>query len=84
MLTDGGHINLLLTTLFLHHLPELITAGKVYVATPPLYKTINGKESLYWYPSEEKEYKKYMRNHKNAISKRFKGLNLLTRNLLFL
>ena len=80
---DGGHINLLLTTLFLHHLPELITAGKVYVATPPLYKTTNGKETLYWYPSEEKEYKKYMRNHKNAISKRFKGLGEMSQDELY-
>lgn len=74
---------MLLTTLFLHHLPELITAGKVYVATPPLYKTTNGKENLYWYPSEEKEYKKYMRNHKNAISKRFKGLGEMSQDELY-
>lgn len=71
---DGGHITLLLTTLFLHHLPELITAGKVFAATPPLYKTTNGKEIKYWYPEDEKEYRKYMRNHKNAVSNRFKGL----------
>lgn len=71
---DGGHIELLLATLFLHHLPELITQGKVFAATPPLYKTTNGKEIKYWYPSQESEYKKYMRNHKNALSIRYKGL----------
>lgn len=81
---DGGHIELLLLTLILHHLPELISQGKVFAATSPLYKTINGKEILYWYPEEEKEYKKYMRNHKNAKATRFKGLNLhLTHNSLF-
>jgi len=80
---DGGHINLLLATLFLHHLPELIKAGKVYAATPPLYKTINGKEEKYWYPEDEKEYRKYMRNHKNAISNRFKGLGEMPANELY-
>lgn len=71
---DGGHIELLLTTLFLHHLPELITAGKVYAAVPPLYRTVNGKEIKYWTPAQLSEYKKYMRNHKNAESTRLKGL----------
>lgn len=80
---DGGHINLLLTTLFLHHLPDLITAGKVYAATPPLYKTTNGKEVLYWYPEDEKEYKKYMRNHKNAVTNRFKGLGEMNPDELY-
>ena len=80
---DGGHINLLLTTLFLHHLPELISAGKVYAATPPLYKTTNGKEEKYWYPEDEKEYRKYMRNHKNAISNRFKGLGEMPSSELY-
>lgn len=80
---DGGHINLLLTTLFLHHLPELITAGKVYAAVPPLYMTTNGKEVKYWYPVEEKEYRKYMRNHKNAVSKRFKGLGEMNPDELY-
>ncbi len=71
---DGGHIELLLTTLFLHHLPELITSGKVYAAVPPLYRTVNGKEVKYWTPAQLSDYKKYMRNHKNAESTRLKGL----------
>lgn len=80
---DGGHITLLLTTLFLHHLPELITAGKVYTAVPPLYKTVNNKEIKYWYPEDEKEYRKYMRNHKNAVSNRFKGLGEMNPDELY-
>lgn len=80
---DGGHITLLLTTLFLHHLPELIAAGKVYAAVPPLYKTVNGKEIKYWYPEDEREYRKYMRNHKNATSNRFKGLGEMNPDELY-
>ena len=44
---DGGHINCLLTTLFVYHLPELITAGKVYCAMPPLYRLTKGKERIF-------------------------------------
>ena len=44
---DGMHINCLLTTLFLVHLPELIEAGKVYCAVPPLYKMTKGKDKQY-------------------------------------
>ena len=71
---DGSHIELLLITLFLHHMPELITQGKVYAAMPPLYKTTNRGEVKYWRANEESEFRKYMRNHKNATVKRFKGL----------
>ena len=72
--SDGGHINLLLTTLFLHHLPELIKQGRVFAAMPPLYRTkaLNG-EIKYWYENNA-EYKKYLRNHKNVEITRFKGL----------
>lgn len=80
---DGGHIELLLTTLFLHHLPELLTAGKVYAAVPPLYRTTNGKEVKYWTPAQISEYKKYMRNHRNAESTRLKGLGELNSEELY-
>jgi len=80
---DGGHISLLLTTLMLHHLPELIKQGKVYAAVPPLYKTTNGKEVKYWTPDQTSEYRKYMRNHKNAISNRFKGLGEMSAEELY-
>lgn len=80
---DGNHIQLLLTTLFLHHLPKLITAGKVYAAVPPLYKTTNGKEIKYWYPTNESEYKKYVRNHKNVRVLRFKGLGEMNSEELY-
>lgn len=71
---DGGHIEILLITLFLHHLPELVKQGKVYAAVAPLYKTITAKETKYWLPSQISEYKKYIRNHKNVEVIRFKGL----------
>lgn len=81
---DGKHIEILLMTLFLHHLPELVKQGKVYAATPPLYRTINGngKEVKYWY-EDNSEFKKYIRNHKNVQITRYKGLKGLAHNSLF-
>lgn len=80
---DGGHIELLLLTLFLHHLPELITSGKVYAAVSPLYKTTTSKETRYWTPMEISEYKKYIRTHKSAEIVRFKGLGELNPDELY-
>lgn len=80
---DGGHIELLLTTLFLHHLPELLKAGKVYAAVPPLFRTINGKEIKYWTPAQMSEYKKYVRNHRSCEVQRIKGLGEMNAEELY-
>ena len=80
---DGSHIELLLVTLFLHHLPELILQGKVYAAVPPLFKTVTAKETKYWAPSQMSEYKKYIRNHRSAEITRYKGLGEMNSNELY-
>lgn len=67
---DGGHINCLLTTLFLFHLPELIAAGKVFCAVPPLYKVTKGKEQHYLYSDSELD--SYMKRGYEV--NRYKGL----------
>jgi DNA gyrase subunit B len=36
--SDGAHIRCLLATLFYKYMPELITAGRVYTAVPPLHR----------------------------------------------
>ena len=45
--SDGAHIATLLTALFLRHFRELVMAGHVYVAMPPLYRIDIGKEVYY-------------------------------------
>lgn len=81
--SDGKHIELLLMTLFLHHLPELVKQGKVYVTTPPLFKTTTTRgEVKYWY-EENSEFKKYLKSHTNLDIVRFKGLGEMSAKELY-
>lgn len=45
--SDGLHIATLLCALFLRHFRELVLAGHIYVAMPPLYRVDVGKEVFY-------------------------------------
>jgi topoisomerase-4 subunit B len=44
---DGAHIASLLITFFYHSMPELIRAGKLYMALPPLYRISHGATTAY-------------------------------------
>ncbi|MBD3251309.1 DNA topoisomerase (ATP-hydrolyzing) subunit B [Candidatus Uhrbacteria bacterium] len=52
---DGAHIRTLLLTLFYRYFPELINAGHLYIAQPPLFRLQKGKVSQYVYSEEERD-----------------------------
>jgi topoisomerase-4 subunit B len=72
---DGAHIASLLITFFHKQMPELIRAGRLYLAMPPLYRITAGKLSAY---ARDERHRDEMLattfKGRNAEIGRFKGL----------
>ena len=70
---DGSHIQVLLITFFYRYMKPLIENGKLYIATPPLYKIDFSKgETVYAYSDDE--LREYTQNKKPIDVQRYKGL----------
>ena len=70
--TDGAHIQTLLLTFFFRYMKDLIDAGKVYIATPPLYKI--SYKNLVEYAWTDEELRMKIGNQRNVTIQRYKGL----------
>jgi len=80
---DGAHIRTLLLTFFYRHMPQVIEAGYLYIAQPPLYRVSTGKVTKYAQSEKERDRIVKEFNVKNVSVQRFKGLGEMNADQLW-
>ena len=83
--SDGHHIATLLLTFIYRHMPGLITAGRVFLAQPPLYRIDVGKETFWALDDahQDRLLKLHGNGRGNPEITRFKGLGEMMPKVLW-
>jgi len=83
--SDGHHIATLLLTFIYRHLPQLIFAGRVFLAQPPLYRIDIGKDTFWALDDAQRD--RLVKQHSNGRGHpeitRFKGLGEMMPKVLW-
>ncbi len=83
--SDGHHIATLLLTFIYRHLPQLISAGRVFLAQPPLYRIDIGKDTFWALDDAQRD--RLVKQHGNGRGHpeitRFKGLGEMMPKVLW-
>jgi DNA gyrase subunit B len=81
--SDGHHIATLLLTFIYRHLPQLMSAGRVYLAQPPLYRVDVGKETFWALDEMQKDQIVKRAGRAKPEITRFKGLGEMMPKVLW-
>jgi len=83
--SDGNHIATLLLTFIYRHMSPLLTAGRVYLAQPPLYRIDIGKETHWALDDAQKDVllKQHAKGRGTPEITRFKGLGEMMPKVLW-
>jgi len=80
---DGAHIRTLLMTFFFRNMIDIVQAGHLYIAQPPLYRVSTGKVTRYAHDEKERDRIIKEMKVKNLTTQRFKGLGEMNADQLW-